>query len=126
MSTNRHDAISDQPLISVDASSNNSIFDLKELWQYRELLFFFSWREIAIRYKQTILGILWAVLQPFTTMVVFTIFFGNLAKIATNGIPYPIFSATGLVPWTFFAQGLTSVSISMTSNANMLKKIYFP
>ncbi|MGJ3239170.1 MAG: ABC transporter permease [Anaerolineae bacterium] len=118
--------MSQQPFITIDANAPKSQVDLRELWHYRELLWYLSWREISIRYKQTILGILWAVLQPFTTMVVFTIFFGNVAQIATNGIPYPIFSFAGLVPWTFFSGSLTSVTVSLTTNANLLKKIYFP
>lgn len=123
---NENNLNSDKPTIIIEAMSNNSSINLQEIWKYRELLLFFSWRDITVRYVQTILGLLWAILQPFTTMIIFTIFFGNLAKIATNGIPYPIFSFTALVPWTFFTAGLTSASASMTNNANLLKKIYFP
>src|SRR6266516_4134139 len=97
-----------------------------ELWEYRELLFFFVWRDIKVRYRQTILGGLWAILQPLFTMVVFSLFFGRLAKIPSDGLPYPIFSYAALVPWTFFATALTQASNSLVQNANMVKKIYFP
>ena len=100
--------------------------DFGELWRYRELLYFLVWRDIKVRYKQTALGAAWAILQPFFTMVVFTIFFGNLAKIPSDGIPYPIFSFAALVPWTFFANGLTHSSASLVASANLLKKVYFP
>jgi lipopolysaccharide transport system permease protein len=96
------------------------------LWEYRELLFFFVWRDIKVRYKQTVLGALWAIIQPFFTMVVFSLFFGRLAKIPSDDLPYPIFSYAALVPWTFFANALTQASNSLVVSANMIKKIYFP
>jgi lipopolysaccharide transport system permease protein len=99
---------------------------LGELWAYRELLFFLVWRDIKVRYKQTILGMLWAIIQPFFTMVIFSLFFGRLAQIPSDGVPYPIFSYAALVPWTFFANALTQASNSLVVSANMLKKIYFP
>ncbi len=99
---------------------------LKELWDYRELLYFLTWRDIKVRYKQTALGALWAIIQPFMTMVVFSLFFGKLAKIPSNGVPYPIFSYTALVPWTFFANGLGQSANSLVGNANLIKKVYFP
>jgi lipopolysaccharide transport system permease protein len=99
---------------------------LKEVWKYRELFYFFVWRDIKIRYKQTILGASWAIIQPFMTMIIFSLFFGNLANIPSDGIPYPIFSYTALVPWTFFANGLLLASNSLVNNSNMVKKIYFP
>jgi lipopolysaccharide transport system permease protein len=99
---------------------------LRELWQYRELLLFFVWRDIKVRYKQTVLGLLWAIIQPFFTMVIFSLFFGRLAQVPSDGIPYPIFSYAALVPWTFFANALTQASNSLVAGANMLKKIYFP
>jgi lipopolysaccharide transport system permease protein len=98
----------------------------RELWDYRELLFFFVWRDIKVRYKQTILGAAWAIIQPFFTMVVFSVFFGRLAKVPSDGLPYPIFSYAALVPWTFFATALTQASDSLVVSANMVKKIYFP
>jgi len=97
-----------------------------ELWEYRELIYFFTWRDILVRYKQTILGASWAILQPFLTMVVFSIFFGRLAKMDSDGVPYPIFSYAALVPWTFFATRLSFASNSLVGNSRLLKKIYFP
>jgi lipopolysaccharide transport system permease protein len=97
-----------------------------ELWEYRELLFFFVWRDIKVRYKQTVLGAAWAIIQPFFTMVIFSLFFGRLASIPSDGLPYPIFSYAALVPWTFFATALTQASNSLVLSANMVKKIYFP
>ena len=99
-------------------------FDLRELWEYRELTLFFAWRTILIRYNQTALGIAWAVLQPLLLMVVMTLFFGSFAKKA--GVPGPIFFFAGLVPWTFFANGLGQSSNSLVGNANLLSKVYFP
>jgi lipopolysaccharide transport system permease protein len=99
---------------------------LGELWQYRELLYFFVWRDIKIRYKQTLLGASWAIIQPFFTMVIFSLFFGRLANVPSDGIPYPIFSYAALVPWTFFENGVVQASNSLVMNANMVKKIYFP
>jgi lipopolysaccharide transport system permease protein len=97
-----------------------------ELWTYRELLYFLVWRDINIRYKQTIFGIAWAVIQPVFTMLVFWIFLGQLARVPSDNVPYPLFAYTGLVPWVFFANGLTSASNSLVSSANLLTKIYFP
>jgi lipopolysaccharide transport system permease protein len=99
---------------------------LGELFEYRELLYFLVWRDIKVRYKQTALGASWAVIQPFFTMVVFSLFFGRLAKVPSDGIPYPIFSFAALVPWTFFATSLTNSSNSLVGSANLIKKVYFP
>jgi lipopolysaccharide transport system permease protein len=96
------------------------------LWEYRELLYFFAWRDIKVRYKQTVMGALWAIIQPFFTMVIFSLFFGRLAKVPSDGLPYPIFSYAALVPWTFFANALSQASNSLVLSANMIKKIYFP
>jgi lipopolysaccharide transport system permease protein len=100
--------------------------NLLELWQYRDLLFFLTWRDITVRYKQTVLGASWAVLQPFMTMVVFTIFFGGLADIPSDGMPYPVFNYAALVPWTFFANGLLMSSNSLVAGTNLIKRVYFP
>lgn len=100
--------------------------NFKEVWHYRELLYIFTWRDIKVRYKQTVIGITWAVLQPFFMMVVFSIFFGNFAKIPSNGVPYPIFVFSGLLFWNYFSSSLTSASNSLVDNENMIKKIYFP
>lgn len=99
---------------------------LNELWEYRELLYFLIWRDIKVRYKQTVLGAAWAIIQPFFTMVVFSLFFGRLAKMPSDGIPYPIFSFAALVPWTFFANGLAQSSNSLVGSANLITKVYFP
>jgi len=99
---------------------------LHELWEYRELLYFLVWRDIKVRYKQTALGASWAIIQPVFTMLVFSLFFGHLGKIPSDGIPYPIFSFAALVPWTFFANGLGQSSNSLVGNANLITKIYFP
>jgi lipopolysaccharide transport system permease protein len=99
---------------------------LRELWEYRELLYFFAWRDIKVRYRQTVLGALWAILQPVITMVIFSMVFGRLAQIPSDGLPYPVFSYAALVPWTFFANTITQASNSLIVNANMVKKIYFP
>src|SRR5215510_12889553 len=99
---------------------------LRELWEYRELLYFFAWRDIKVRYKQTIMGALWAIIQPFFTMVIFSLFFGRLANVPSDGVPYPVFSFAALVPWTFFANALSQASNSLVVNSNMVKKIYFP
>ncbi|MEJ2684987.1 MAG: ABC transporter permease [Candidatus Sulfobium sp.] len=113
-------------MIRIQPSRGWKSVKLKELFEYRELLYFLIWRDIKVRYKQTVLGAAWAVIQPFFTMVVFTIFFGRLAKIPSDGIPYPIFSYAALVPWTFFANGLNQGSNSLVSSANLIKKVYFP
>ena len=99
---------------------------LGELWRQRELLFVFAWRNILVRYKQTAFGVAWAILQPFFLMVVFTLFFNRLGNASSNGIPYPIFSYAGLLPWTFFSTSVTQSALSLVSNQNLLRKIYFP
>lgn len=100
--------------------------NLPELWAYRELLYFFIWRDIKVRYKQTLLGAAWAILQPFFSMVVFSIFFGRLANMPSDDIPYPIFSYAALLPWTFFATGLTNAARCLVRDANLVKHVYFP
>src|SRR6266545_1687146 len=100
--------------------------DFAELWHYRELLLFQALRDIKVRYKQTALGAAWAILQPVLTMVVFGLFFGKLAKVPSDNIPYPIFSFAALVPWTFFAHGLSQSSNSLVGSQNLIKKVYFP
>jgi lipopolysaccharide transport system permease protein len=97
-----------------------------DLWKYRELLYFLIWREIKVRYKQTILGFAWAILQPLFMMIVFTLFFGNLAKIPSEGIPYPLFNYAALLPWILFAEGVSRSSMSMVSNVNLIQKVYCP
>jgi lipopolysaccharide transport system permease protein len=99
---------------------------LSELWEYRELLYFLVWRDIKVRYKQTALGAAWAILQPLCTMLVFNLFLGRLAKMPSDGIPYPLFTYVALVPWSFFATGLSQASDSLVGNANLVRKVYFP
>jgi len=100
--------------------------DLREIWDYKELLYFFTWRDLKVRYKQTALGAAWAIFQPMMTMVVFTIFFGKLAKMPSDGVPYPIFVYTGLLFWQFFSSALTSTSMCLISNQSIITKVYFP
>ncbi len=117
---------SSAPVVRIEPLRGWVSLKLRELWEYRELVYFFIWRDIKVRYKQTALGAAWAIIQPFFMMVVFSLFFGRLAKIPSDGVPYPIFSFTGLVPWTFFAHGLSASSNSLVGSANLIKKVYFP
>lgn len=100
--------------------------NFKEMWDYRELLFFLTWKEIKVRYQQTVLGMAWAILQPVFSMVVFTVFFGKLAQMPSDGIPYPLFSYSALLPWLLFTNGVTKSANSLVGEANLLKKIYLP
>ena len=99
---------------------------IRDIWVYRELLYFLVWRDLKVRYKQTVLGILWAIIQPFFLMVIFSIFFGKLAKIPSEGIPYPIFAYAGLLPWSYFSQSLNACSDSLVGNSHLITKVYFP
>lgn len=114
------------PTIIIEPSRGWVSLKLRELWEYRELLYFLTWRDVKVRYKQTVLGAAWAIIQPFFTMVVFSLFFGKLAKIPSDGVPYPIFSYAALVPWNFFAHGLSQSSNSLVGSSNLIKKVYFP
>ncbi|MEO6457180.1 MAG: ABC transporter permease [Chloroflexia bacterium] len=114
------------PAIRIKPSRGWVSLNLHELWEYRELLYFLVWRDIKVRYKQTALGAAWAIIQPFFTMVVFTLFFGRLAKIPSDGIPYPVFAYAALVPWTFFANGLSQSANSLVGSAHLITKVYFP
>lgn len=114
------------PVLRIGPSQGWVSLQLRELWQYRELLYFLIWRDVKVRYKQTALGAAWAIIQPFLTMVVFSLFFGKLGKMGSDGIPYPIFSFAALVPWTFFANGLNQASNSLVSSSSLIKKVYFP
>jgi len=113
-------------VVHIRASRGWVSLRLRELFDYRELLYFLVWRDVKVRYKQTALGASWAIIQPFFTMVVFSLFFGKLAKIPSDGVPYPIFSFAALVPWTFFATSLTNASNSLVGSSNLIKKVYFP
>jgi len=116
----RSDAIVIQP------TSGWVPLNLRDLWEYRELLYFLTWRDIKVRYKQTILGVAWAVIQPLFLMLIFTIFFGRLAKIPSDGLPYPIFAFTALLPWQLFSRALTDASTSLVVNERLITKVYFP
>jgi lipopolysaccharide transport system permease protein len=114
------------PLVVIEPTRRAAALRLGELWAYRELLYFLVWRDVKVRYKQTALGAAWAILQPLMTAAVFTIFFGRLAGIASDGLPYPLFSYSGLLVWTFFAQGLSQSSNSVVGSAQLITKVYFP
>ncbi len=112
--------------IFIKPSTGLAALNLRDLWTYRELIYFMIWRDIKVRYKQTMLGAAWAIIQPVLTMLVFTFIFGKVAKLPTDGIPYPIFSYTALLPWGLFTTALNTASRSLTSNQNMVTKTYFP
>ena len=114
------------PVTYIRPGARSMSFTLREIWQARELLYFLVWRDIKVRYKQTVLGIGWSVLQPFLTMVVFTIFFGRLAKVPSDGVPYPVFSLAALVPWTYFATAASSGAASLVGSQHLVAKVYFP
>lgn len=126
MDTSARFSVAELPRIIIGPSSGWRSLGLKDLWQYRELLYFLAWRDIKVRYKQTVLGAAWAIIQPFFTMAVFSLFFGKLAKIPSDGIPYPLFAYAALVPWTMFANGLSQSADSLVGSANLIKKVYFP
>lgn len=113
-------------LTIIKPSTGWSALNLRDLWLYRELIFFMTWRDLKVRYKQTLLGAGWAILQPFLTMVVFSIFFGSLANVPSDGVPYPIFSYTALIPWTLFSKALQDASRSLVQSSHMITKVYFP
>jgi lipopolysaccharide transport system permease protein len=117
---------SDRPVTVIEPSRGLLRFDLAELWHYRDLLYFLTLREVSLRYKQTALGFAWAIIQPVMTMVVFTVFLGRLAKMPSDGIPYPVFSYLGLLPWGYFSNAITRSGASLVSNAQLLSKVYFP
>jgi lipopolysaccharide transport system permease protein len=119
-------SVPDEPLFIVEASKSRAGINLKELWTHRELLYFLIWRDVKIRYKQTLLGAAWAIIQPLLTMLVFTFIFGRVAKIDSNGIPYPVFAYAALLPWTFFANAITQSGNSIVGSAHLITKVYFP
>ena len=116
------------PVPAMRVQPSKGLFDLnlQALWEYRELLYFMIWRDIKVRYKQTLIGVAWAILQPLLTMVIFAVVFGRLAHLPSDGSPYPVFTYTALLPWTFFAQALTQSSTSLIGEANLIRKVYFP
>ena len=116
----------ERPLVIIEPSSALGAVRLADIWAYRELLYFLIWRDVKVRYKQTALGVIWAVLQPLFMMLIFTIFFGRLAGVQTDGVPYPLFAFVGLVPWTFFANTISTSGNSLVGNAHLITKVYFP
>lgn len=116
----------DEPVLIIEPSKGWTDLKLKELWEYRELAYFLVWREVKVRYKQTAIGAAWALIQPLFTMLVFSLFFGKLAKMPSDGIPYPVFSLAGLVPWNYFATSLGQSSQSLVASSNLVTKVYFP
>jgi len=116
----------EKPLVVIEPSKSWVALDLKNIWVYRELLYFLTWRDVKIRYKQTALGVLWAVLQPLMLMLVFSIFFGRVAGIESDGLPYPLFAYGGLLPWTFFSNAVTNSGNSLVGSAHLITKVYFP
>jgi lipopolysaccharide transport system permease protein len=118
--------VQEAPTTLIRPSRGWVALNLRDLWNYRELLYFLTWRDIKVRYKQTVLGAAWAVLQPFFTMVVFSVFFGQLAKVPSDGIPYPIFSYCGLLPWSYFSGALDRASNSLVGSSHLITKVYFP
>ena len=115
-----------EPLVVIQPSNRWNLLSFKDIWAYRELLFFLTWRDVKVRYKQTALGAAWAILQPLFMMVIFTIFFGRLAGVQSAGIPYPVFALAALVPWTFFSNSITASGNSLVGSANLITKVYFP
>ncbi|MBK9316644.1 MAG: ABC transporter permease [Acidobacteria bacterium] len=116
----------DEPVVSIRAGRKWAPLDFKSLWAYRELLYFLTWRDVKVRYKQTVIGAAWAIIQPLFTMIIFTLFFGRLAGVPSDGIPYPIFAYAGLLPWTFFSNAVNNSSNSLVGSANLITKVYFP
>jgi lipopolysaccharide transport system permease protein len=114
------------PIVIIKPSRSWVLPQLRDVWAYRELLYFLVWRDLKVRYKQTVLGALWAIIKPFSMMVIFSIFFGKLAKIPSEGIPYPIFTYAALLPWSYFAQSLSACSNSLVGNSHLITKVYFP
>ncbi|MBD3183127.1 ABC transporter permease [Candidatus Poribacteria bacterium] len=120
------DVIESTPITVIKPSGKWSFPSFREVWKYRELLYFLVWRDVKVRYKQTILGAAWAVIQPFFTMVVFSIFFGRFAKVPTDGLPYPIFAYSALIPWHYFAHALSQSGQSLVREQRLITKVYFP
>lgn len=117
---------SSEPVVLIRPSPAWRTVDLREVWRYRELLYFFVWRDVKVRYKQTVLGVSWAVIQPLFAMIIFAFFFGRVAKLPSDGMPYPLFTYAGLLPWTFFSNAVTNGSQSLMGSANLVTKVYFP
>jgi lipopolysaccharide transport system permease protein len=121
-----HESATALPITIIERRPGWKFVDLGELWRYRELLFFLIWRDVKVRYKQTVLGAAWAILQPLATMVVFSLFFGRLAEMPAGDVPYPLFAFAGLLPWTFFSNAISQAGVSVVGNQNLVTKVYFP
>lgn len=118
--------VADIPFIRIEHSRGWASLKLRELWQYRELVYIFVWRDVKVRYKQTAIGVVWAILQPLMTMIMFTVVFGKFAKMPSDGLPYPVFSYAALLPWNYFAKSLNSSILSVVGNSHLITKVYFP
>jgi lipopolysaccharide transport system permease protein len=116
----------DEPLVRIRPGKSWAVVDFRELWVHRELFYFLVWRDLKVRYKQTVLGVAWAIIQPLFTMLIFTLFFGRLAGVPSDGVPYPVFVYAGLLLWTFFSNAVTASGNSLVGNSNLLSKVYFP
>lgn len=116
----------DKPVVTIKPSGRWVALDVRDLWAYRDLLYFLTWRDVKVRYKQTALGAAWAIIQPLFTMLIFWLFFGRLAGMPSDGVPYPLFALAGLIPWTFFANAITNSGNSLIGSANLITKVYFP
>ena len=119
-------SLPEEPLVVIKPTSSWVAVNLRDLWAYRELLYFLAWRDLKVRYKQTVIGLLWVVLQPLLLTLVFTIFLGRLARVPSDGIPYPLFVYVGLLPWTFFSNAVSNSGTSLVGNAHLITKVYFP
>ena len=119
-------SLPEYPLVTICPSRKWVALNLRDLWAYREVLYFLVWRDIKVRYKQTLLGVAWAIIQPLFTMLIFSLFFGRLAGLPSDGIPYPLFAYSGLVPWTFFANAVSNGGNSLIGNPSLITKVYFP
>jgi lipopolysaccharide transport system permease protein len=121
-----HSSLPEEPLITIEPSRAWAPLNLRELWEFRELLYFLAWRDVKVRYKQTVFGVAWVVLQPLLLTLIFTVFLGMLARVPTEGVPYALLVYAGLLPWSFFNSAVSSGAVSMVSNSHLVTKIYFP
>jgi len=119
-------SLHEHPLIRICPSAKWSALNLRDLWSYRELLYFLTWRDVKVRYKQTLLGAAWAIIQPLFAMLIFTLFFGRLAGVPSDGIPYPLFAFAGVLPWMFFSNAVTASGNSLVGSSHLITKVYFP
>src|SRR5688572_4729381 len=126
MIASQHNPVADTPVIRIRPASDRLANGLKELWQYRGLLYFLIWRDVKVRYKQTAIGAAWAIIQPLLTMIIFTLVFGKFANMPSDGLPYPIFTFAALLPWTYFSKALSQSVSSVVADANLITKVYFP